>query len=211
MKWWVWGQHGCLFLRRNSAGATENGVAIGPARATAGRLCKGRCERVHEGPRAHGQHAAGQRRSVRRLAEQRVACWHRGPRSERDGCAGMPCGAVARTRRFARPAVSANGRRSVGACRCCRHVDAPRALPTAHAGTGSGLWRRAARCAKAVPGPARNDAGYFIEASRLPPSGTGPPRAPPGALRGSPRPPATGRGACRRRRTPCRRWWRSRR
>ena len=38
------------------------------------------------------------------------------------------------------------------------------------------------------------------------PSGTRPPRAPPGGLRGSPTPPATGRAACRRRRTPCRRW-----
>ena len=36
------------------------------------------------------------------------------------------------------------------------------------------------------------------------PSGICRPRARPGGLRGSPTPPATGRGACRRRRTPCR-------
>ena len=42
----------------------------------------------------------------------------------------------------------------------------------------------------------------FSAAARSCPSGTRRPRARTGGLRGSPRPPATGRGACRRRRTP---------
>lgn len=47
-------------------------------------------------------------------------------------------------------------------------------------------------------------------AGRNTPSGTRRPRARPAGLRESPRPPATGRGACRRPRTPCPRWSRSR-
>jgi 3-hydroxyisobutyrate dehydrogenase-like beta-hydroxyacid dehydrogenase len=43
-----------------------------------------------------------------------------------------------------------------------------------------------------------------IVAGRSFPSGTHRPNAPPGDLRGSPRRPATGRGACRLRQTPCR-------
>src|SRR5262249_8273773 len=43
----------------------------------------------------------------------------------------------------------------------------------------------------------------FTAAGRSRPSGTCRRRGRPGGLRGSPIPPATGRGACRRRRTPC--------
>ena len=72
--------------------------------------------------------------------------------------------------------------------------------------------RAPAKDAKPTPRPVSANADQvadrrrrrFSAAAASIPSGTCRPRARPGGLRGSPRPPATGRGACRRRRTPCR-------